>query len=131
MPRPDHLLPSAVAEAKKAQVSEARPSNETTKSESPLAKRETEGKAKRNNSPGPSVELTEGLPLVLGGRRVVHKWSAHIVEAPRYEVATLMNCQISELLHADIVFFAVLLLLLPTPSVKRWSGLNSLGMMFQ
>jgi hypothetical protein len=33
-----------------------------TKSESPLVERETEGKAKRNNSPGPSVELTVWYP---------------------------------------------------------------------
>jgi hypothetical protein len=131
IPRPDHLLPSAALEGKKAQASEARPSDETIESESPLAERETEGKAKRNNSAGPSVELTEALPLVPRGRRVVHKRSAHAVEAPRYEVAALVNCQISELLCADIVFFAVLLLLFPTPSVKRWSGPNSLGMMFQ
>jgi hypothetical protein len=77
------------------------------------------------------VELTEAFPLVPRGRRVVHKWKVHVVEAPRYEVAALVNCQILELLHANIVFFAVLLLLLLTPSVKRCSGPNLLGMMFQ
>jgi hypothetical protein len=77
------------------------------------------------------MELTEALPLVPRGHRVVHKRSVHVVEASRYEVAALVNCQISELLHANIVFSAVLLLLLLTPSIKRWSGPNSLGMMFQ
>jgi hypothetical protein len=77
------------------------------------------------------VELTEVLPLVPRGCRVVRKWSAHVVEAPRYEVAAMVNCQISELLHANVVVFTVLLLLLPTPSAKRWSGPNSLGRMFQ
>jgi hypothetical protein len=117
--RPDHLLPSTAAEAKKAQASKAQPSDKTTESESPLVKRETEGKARRNNSPGPSVELTETLPLVPRGRRVVRKRKAHIVESFRYEVAALLNCQISELLHANTVFFVVLLLLLLTPSAKR------------
>jgi hypothetical protein len=54
--------------------------------------RETEGKARRNNCSGPSVELTETLPLVPQGRRVVRKWKAHVVESSRYEVATLLNC---------------------------------------
>jgi hypothetical protein len=64
IPRPDHLLPSAAAEAKRAQATEALPGSETTESGSPLAEREAEGKARKNNSPGPSVELTETLPLV-------------------------------------------------------------------
>jgi hypothetical protein len=126
IPRPDHLLPSAAAEAKKAQASKAQPSDETTKSESPLAERETKGKARRNNSPGPSVELTETLPLVPRGHRVVHKQKAHVVESSTYEVAALLNCQISVLLHANTVFFAVRLLLLPTPSAKRWGRTHRL-----
>jgi hypothetical protein len=64
IPRPDHLLPSAAAEAKRAQAAEALPDSETTESGSPLAEREAEGKVRRNNSLGPSVELTETLPLV-------------------------------------------------------------------
>jgi hypothetical protein len=76
------------------------------------------------------VELTETLPLVPQGRRVVRKRKAHVVESSRYEVAALLNCQISELLHANTVFFVVLLLLLLTPSAKRWQRPDSLGMMF-
>jgi hypothetical protein len=64
IPRPDHVLPSAAAEAKTAQAAEALPSSESTESGSPLAEREAEGKARRDNSPGPSVELTETLLLV-------------------------------------------------------------------
>jgi hypothetical protein len=89
IPQPDHLLSSAAAEVKKTQAAEALPSDETTESESPLVERENEGKAKRNNSPGPSMELTEALPLVPRGRRVVHKRKAHAVEPPRYEVVVL------------------------------------------
>jgi hypothetical protein len=74
---------------KKAQASDALPGSETTESGSPLAERVTEGKAKKNNSPGSSVELTEALPLVPRGRRVVHKRKAHVVEPPRYEVVVL------------------------------------------
>jgi hypothetical protein len=59
------------------------------------------------------VELTKTLPLVPRGRRVVRKRKAHVVESSRYEVAALLNCQISELLHANTIFFTVLLLLLP------------------
>jgi hypothetical protein len=88
-PRPDHLLPSAAAEAKKTQAAKALPSDETTESESPRAKRAAEGKAKKNNSPRSSVELAESLPLVPRGRRVVRKRKAHAVEPPRYEVVVL------------------------------------------
>jgi hypothetical protein len=61
IPQPDHLLSSAAAEAKKAQAAEALPGGETTESGSPPAKRGTEGKAKKDNSPGSSVELAEAL----------------------------------------------------------------------
>jgi hypothetical protein len=102
-----------------------------TKSGSSLAERVTEGKAKKINSLGSSVELAEVLPLVPRGHQVVRKRKAHVVEPPRYETVVLLSCQILELFSAYIVCFAVLLLLLPTPSAKRWSGPNSLGMMLQ
>ncbi|XP_025815597.1 peroxidase 5-like [Panicum hallii] len=57
IPRPDQLIPSAAAEWKKAQASDALPSDETTESESPLAERAAEGKANKNNCSGSSVEL--------------------------------------------------------------------------
>jgi hypothetical protein len=60
-----------------------------TESESPLAERETEGKAKKNNSPGPSVELAEALPLVPWGRQVMRKRKARVVEPTRYKVVVL------------------------------------------
>jgi hypothetical protein len=103
IPQPDHLLPSAAAEAKRAQAAEALPDSETTESGSPLAEREAEGMARKNNSPGPSVELTKTLPLFPQGHRVVHKRKAHVVESSRYEVATLLNCQIAVLLHANTI----------------------------
>jgi hypothetical protein len=64
IPQPDHLLPSTAAKAKRAQVAEALPGSESTEGGSPLAEEEAEGETRRNNSPGPSVELTETLPLV-------------------------------------------------------------------
>jgi hypothetical protein len=103
IPRPDHLLPSAAAGAKWARAAEALPDSESTKGGSPLAEEEAEGEMRRNNSPGPSVESTETLPLVPQGRRVVRKQKAHVVESTRYEFAALLNCQISVLLHANIV----------------------------
>jgi hypothetical protein len=62
IPRPDHLLPSAAVEAKR--------------DESPLVEKEAEREARRDNSSRPAVELTEALPLVPQGRRVVRKRKA-------------------------------------------------------
>ncbi|XP_025791677.1 uncharacterized protein LOC112872855 [Panicum hallii] len=44
IPRPDHLLPSTAAEAKRVQVDEALPGSESTDGGSPLAERETGGR---------------------------------------------------------------------------------------
>jgi hypothetical protein len=89
IPRPYHLLPSAAAEAKKAQSSNDQPSGETTESEIPLVEKATEGKANKNNSPGSSVELVEALPSVPRVHRVVRKRKANIVEPTRYGAAVL------------------------------------------
>jgi hypothetical protein len=89
IPRLDHLLPSAVAEAKKAQAADALPSDETIESGSPLTERAIEGKAKKNNSPRSSVELVEALPLVPRGRRLVPKHKACVVEPTRYGATVL------------------------------------------
>jgi hypothetical protein len=89
IPRPNHLLPSAAAKVKKAQAAEALPGGETTESGSPPTERGTEGKGKKDNSPGSSVELAEALPVVPRGHRVVRKRKAHVVEPRRYEVVVL------------------------------------------
>jgi hypothetical protein len=91
IPRPDHLLPSAVAEAKRARVAEALPGSESAEGGSPLAERETEGEARRGDSPGPAVELTDTLPSVPQGRRVVRKRKAQEVESSRYKHAALLS----------------------------------------
>jgi hypothetical protein len=83
IPRPDHLLPSAAAEAKRARAAAARHSSESTEDESPLAETETEGEARKDNSSGPAVELAEALPLVPQGRRVVRKRNAQEIESSR------------------------------------------------
>jgi hypothetical protein len=103
IPRPDHLLASAVAKARSARVAKALPGSESTEGRSPLAERKAEGEARRDNSPGPSVELTETLPSAPQGHRVVRKRKAQEVESSRYEYAALLNHQISVLLHANIV----------------------------
>jgi hypothetical protein len=103
IPRPDHLLPSAAAEAKRARVAKALHSSESMEGGSPLAEKETEGEARRDNSPGPAVELTETLPSVPRGRRVMRKRKAQVVESSRYEFATLLNSQITVLLPADSI----------------------------
>jgi hypothetical protein len=84
IPRPDHLLPSAAAEAKRARVATAQRCSECTEDESPLVEKETEGEARRDNSSGPAVELTEALPLVPQGRRVVRKRKAQEIESSGY-----------------------------------------------
>jgi hypothetical protein len=101
IPRPHHLLPSAAAEAKKARVVVALHSSESTEDESPQAEKEAEGGARRDNSPRPAVELTEALPSVPQGRRVVRKRKAQVVESSTYEFAALLNRQTSILLQAD------------------------------
>jgi hypothetical protein len=88
---PDHLLPSTAAEAKRARVAEALPGSESTKGGSPLAEKEAEVEASRGNSPGPSMELTDTLPSVPQGRRVVRKCKAQEVECTRYEYADLLS----------------------------------------
>jgi hypothetical protein len=89
IPRPYHLLPSAAAEAKRAQSSDDLPSSETTESKIPLAEKAAEGKVNKNNSPGSSVESVEALPSVPRGRRVVHKRKANVVEPTRYRATVL------------------------------------------
>jgi hypothetical protein len=89
IPQPYHLLPSAAAEAKRAQSSDDLPSGKTTESEIPPTEKATEGKANKNNSPGSSMELVEALPSVRRGRRVVRKRKANVVEPTRYGAAVL------------------------------------------
>jgi hypothetical protein len=83
IPRPDHLIPHAAAEEKRARAAAARHSSESTEDGSPLAEIETEGEARRDNSSGPAVELAEALPLVPQGRRVVRKRKAQEIESSR------------------------------------------------
>jgi hypothetical protein len=80
IPRPDHLLPSAAAEAKRARAAAALHGSESTEDGSPLAEKEIEGEARGDNSSGPAVELAEALPLVPQGRRVVHKRKVQEIE---------------------------------------------------
>jgi hypothetical protein len=73
IPRPDHLLPSAAAKAKRTRLAAGQHSSESTEGGSPLAGTVTEGKAIGDNSPEPAVELAAALPLVPQGHRVVRK----------------------------------------------------------
>jgi hypothetical protein len=57
----------------------------------------------RDNSPRPAVELTEALPSVSQGRRVVRKRKTQAVESSRYGFAILLNRKTSILLQADNV----------------------------
>jgi hypothetical protein len=82
--RSDHLRPSAAVEAKRARIAAAQHSSESTVGGSPLAETGTEGEVRRDNSPGPAVELATTLPLVPQGRRVVCKRKAQEVESSRY-----------------------------------------------
>jgi hypothetical protein len=90
IPRPDHLLPSTAAEAKRTRLAAGQQSSESTEGGSPLAGTVTEGEVRGDNSPGPTVELAAALPLVPPGRRVVRKRKALEVESPRYWLAVLL-----------------------------------------
>jgi hypothetical protein len=76
IPRPDHLLPSAAVEAKRARIATAQRSSGSTEDVSSQAEEGAEGEARRDNSSRPGVELTGALPLVPQGRRIVRKWKA-------------------------------------------------------
>jgi hypothetical protein len=84
IPQPDHLLPSAAVEAKRARIAQALHSSNSTEEESPLVEKEAEGEARRDNSFEPVVELTETLPLVPQGRRLVRKRKAEAIESSGY-----------------------------------------------
>jgi hypothetical protein len=101
IPRPDHLLSSATAEAKRTRLAAGQHNNESTEGGSPLAGTVTEGEVRGDNSRGPAVELAAALPLVPQGRRVVRKRKALEVESPRYWFAVLLICQISIMLCTD------------------------------
>jgi hypothetical protein len=75
----------------RARVAEALPGIESTEGGSPLAEKEAEEEAGRGNSPGPSVELTDALPAVPQGHRVMRKLKAQEVESSRYEHAALLS----------------------------------------
>jgi hypothetical protein len=81
IPRPDHLLPSAAVEAKRARIAQALHNSDSTEDESPLVEKETEGEERRDNSSGPAVELAETLPLVPQGRRLVRKRKAQELDS--------------------------------------------------
>jgi hypothetical protein len=69
IPRPDHLLPSAAVEAKRARIAAALRSSGSTEDGSSRSEKGAEGEARRANSSDQSVELTGALPLVPQGRR--------------------------------------------------------------
>jgi hypothetical protein len=84
IPRPDHLLPSAAVEAKRARIAQALHSSDSTGDESPMVEREAEGEARRDNSSEPAMELTETLPLVPQGCWLVRKRKAEAIESSGY-----------------------------------------------
>jgi hypothetical protein len=84
IPRPDHLLPSAAAAAKKARLAAAQGSSESTECVGSQAREEAEGGLRRDNSSDQSVELTGALPLVPKGQRLVRKRKVQEVESARY-----------------------------------------------
>jgi hypothetical protein len=84
IPRPDHLLPSAAAAAKKARLAAAQRSSESTGGAGSQAGEGAEGESRWDNSSDQSVELTSALPLVPKGHRLVRKRKAQEVESSRY-----------------------------------------------
>jgi hypothetical protein len=84
IPRPDHLLPSAAVEAKRARIAAAQRSNGSSEDVNPQAEEEAEGEVRRDNSSEPIMELADALPLVPQGRRIVRKRKAQEIESSRY-----------------------------------------------
>jgi hypothetical protein len=76
IPRPNHLLPSAAVEARRARLAAAQCSSESTEGVSSQVGEGAKGEARRDNSSEQSVELTGALPLVLQGHRLVCKRKA-------------------------------------------------------
>jgi hypothetical protein len=103
IPRPDHLLPSAAVEAKRARKAAALHSSESTEGGSPLAETGTEGEVRKDNSPEPAVELATTLPPVPQGCRVVRKRKVQEVESSRYRFTVLTSCRVSIVLCSDSV----------------------------
>jgi hypothetical protein len=103
IPRPDHLLPSATVEAKRARKAAALHSSESTEGGSPLAETSTEGEVRKDNSPGPAVELATTLPLVRQGHWIVSKRKVQEVESSRYWFTVLTSCQVSIVLYSDSI----------------------------
>jgi hypothetical protein len=101
IPRLDHLLPSAAVEVKRARKAAALHSSESTEGGSPLAETGTEGEVRKDNFPGPAVELAATLPLVPQGRRVVRKRKVQEVESSRHWFTVLTSCQVSIVLCSD------------------------------
>jgi hypothetical protein len=92
IPRPDHLLPSAAVEAKRAHIAAAQRSSGSTEDASPQAEEEAKGEARRDNSSEPVVELADALPLVPQGRRIVRKRKVQEIESSGY---LLLSCCIA------------------------------------
>jgi hypothetical protein len=84
IPRPDHLLPSAAVEAKRARIAAAQRSSRSTEAVSPQAEEGAEGEARRDSSSKPVVELAGALLLVLQGCRIVRKRKAQEIESSGY-----------------------------------------------
>jgi hypothetical protein len=81
VPRPDHLLPSAAAKAKRARLAAAQGSSESTEGVSSQAGEGTLGEMRRDNSSEQSVELTGALPPVPQCHRLVRKRKAQELES--------------------------------------------------
>jgi hypothetical protein len=79
--RPDHLLPSAAAKAKRARLAAAQGSSESTEGVSLQAGEGTEGETRWDNSSEQSVELTGALPPVPEGHRLGRKRKAQELES--------------------------------------------------
>jgi hypothetical protein len=84
LPRAYHLLPSAATAAKKARLAAAQGSSESNECVDSQASEGAEGGPRRDNSSKQSVELTNALPLVPKGQRLVRKRKAQEVKTARY-----------------------------------------------
>jgi hypothetical protein len=84
IPLPDHLLPSAAVEAKRARIAAAQRSSGSAEDVSSQAGEEAEEETRPDNPSEPIVELTGALPLAPQGHRIGRKRKAQEVESSGY-----------------------------------------------
>jgi hypothetical protein len=100
IPRPDHLLPSAAVEAKRARIAAAQRSSGSAEGVSSQVGEETEEETRPDNPSEPIVELTGTLPLAPQGHLIGRKRKAQEIESSGYLLCAALYYHMLILCHA-------------------------------